>query len=227
LLARVTAPLFDACTWQALSTSRAALCVLFGVVHLVLAPLCLPLRAAQMQLVGRTLAIATTCFDRIPELERRTVVIVNAPLDALASYIQAERAWRRVPRPEHLYWLTTAGSSLQVTRSDANTLRVVRSAGFLSTALERHYRGRPETLRLEERVQLGPLTASIENVTPDGRPLTVSFRFAEALESSSYVFLIWKNGRYQPLALGALAQPLALPAEDLGQILARTALGFP
>lgn len=226
LLARVIAPLFEASAWQALSSGRAVLCAFFAVVHLGLAPLCLPFRAAQMQLVGRTLELATACLDRVPDLERRTVVIVNAPLDAFASYIQAERAWRRAPRPEHLYWLTSAGSSLRVTRSDANTLRVERTAGFLSTGLERHYRARPETLHLGEQIRLSALTARVDNLTPDARPRSMSFRFAEPLESSSYLFLLWKEGRYQPLALDSLVDPLALPAEDLGKILAHTALGM-
>lgn len=227
LLARVTAPLIERSAWRALGAPAAALAIFFGGVHLLLAPLCLPLRAAQMQLVGRTLEIATRSFDQIPELERRTVIIVNAPLDALASYIQAERAFRRVPRPQHLYWLTTAASSLQITRPDPTSLLVERSAGFLSTMLERHYRHRPETLKRGEQVQLRPLTATVVSVTADAKPAAVSFRFAEPLESSSYVFLIWKDGRYEPLALDTLTSPLRLPAEDIGRILARTALGRP
>ena len=225
LLARVTSPLFDASAWHSLSTGRAGLCVLFGVLHLLLAPLCLPLRAAQMQLVGRTLESATACFDLIPEIERRTVVIVNAPLDALASYIQAERAWRRAPRPKHLYWLTTAGSSLRVTRTDPNTLRIERPAGFFSTALERHYRAQPDSLKAGDQVRLGGLTVTIESLTSEGRPLAVNFGFAEPLASSSYLFMLWKDDRYQLLEWDALVRPLALPAEDLGQILARTARG--
>jgi hypothetical protein len=227
LLARVTAPLLEASAWQTLGTGRALLCLVFGGAHLLLAPLCLPLRAAQMQLVGRTLEVATAGLDRIPELEKRTVVILSAPLDVLASYIQAERAWRHVPRAKHLYWLTTAGSSLRVTRTDPNTLLIERSSGFLSTPLERHYRDQPDTLKRGEPVRLGPLVASVVSVTSDGKPLAVSFRFAERLESRSYVFLVWQDGRYQPLSLDRFAWPLQLPAEDLGQILLRTALGSP
>jgi hypothetical protein len=225
LMARITTPLFQPTAWQALGRGHAALCVLFGVVHLGLAPLSSPLRAAQMQLVGRTLETATACLDGVEGLEHRTVVIVNAPLDALASYIQAERAWRRMPRPKHLYWLTTAGSQIRVSRPDANTLNVERADGFLSTPLERHYRARPRALEPGEQIRLGPMTATIVSATDEGRPRSVSFRFAEALESESYVFLSWQDDRYQPLALRTLADPLAFPAEDLGRILARTALG--
>jgi hypothetical protein len=227
LLARIIAPLFEPTTWRSPRFGGAALPLFFGALHLLLAPLSLPLRAAQMQVFGRTLELATKSLDQLPELERRTVVILNAPLDALASYIQAERAFRRVPRPERLYWLTTAGSSLRVSRTDSHTLLVERSDGFLSTPLERHYRARPGTLARGHQVRLGPLLATVTSVTADARPLAVSFRFAERLESDSYVFLIWNDGRYQPLALDRLAKPLQLPAEDLVRILTRTALGAP
>jgi hypothetical protein len=227
LVARVVAPLFQPEAWQALRKRSAGLVLLFAGMHLGLSPLFLPLRAAQMHLIGQTLAVATSCFDSIPGLERRTVVIINAPLDALASYIQAERAWRRAPLAAHLYWLTTAGSSLRVTRSDPNTLVVERSAGFFSSTLERHYRARQPALQRGAQIQLGPLTATVITLTADQRPLAVSFHFAERLESESYVFLAWRDGRYQPLALESLARPLELPAEDLGRILARTALGAP
>jgi len=227
LVARLIAPWFDggARRWQGLP--RAAGCLCFGAVHLLLAPLCLPLRAAQMQLLGRALERATECFEQIPDLERRTVVIVNAPLDAMASYIQAERAFRRAPRPKQLYWLTSAGSSLRITRPEPNSLVVERSAGFLSTPLERHYRDQADALRPGAEVRLGPITARVASATGEAKPRAVRFFFAEPLESASYVFLIWEHDRYQRLALERLAQPLQLPAEDLGAILARTALRTP
>lgn len=227
LLARLIVPWFDHASRASLGLPRAVPCLLFGIGHLLLAPLFLPLRAAQMQLFGRTLEIATECFEHIPEIERRTVVIVNAPLDAMASYVQAERAFRGAPRPKQLYWLTSAGSSMRITRPDSNTLVVARSSGFLSTPLERHYRDPADSLQLGAQVRLGPITAQVASVTADAKPGAVSFRFAEPLESASYVFLIWEDDRYQRLALQRLAKPMQLPAEDIGKILARTALRTP
>lgn len=225
VVARIVAPVFAASSAPGIGKRRMTLSVAFAIVHLALAPLSLPLRAAQMQLVGRALETGTRRFDDISQLEQRTVVILNAPLDAFASYIQAERAWHRLPRPQHLYWLTSAGSSIVVTRSDPSTLLVERDAGFFSSALERHYRDPPDTLARGEQVGFGPVLATVLGVTSDGRPRVVSFRFAEPLESSSYVFLLWKDGEYRSLSLATLAQPLQFPPEDLGRILLHTALG--
>lgn len=225
LLSRVVAPLFAPSGRQRQATGRSGLALLFCAIHLVLAPVCLPLRAAQMQLVGRSLARASASLDDIAGLERRTVVILNAPVDAFASYLQAERAWKRLPRPQQLYWLTSAGSSLRVTRRDPKTLVVERALGFLSTPLERHYRARAGSFKAGQQIQVGLVVASVLRVGADGRPLAVSFHFPEAIESDSYLLLVWQDDRYRPLAPGRLSQPLELPAQDLGQILARSARG--
>jgi hypothetical protein len=164
-------------------------------------------------------------LDRVPQIEEKTVVLVNAPVDSFASYIQAERATRGVARAKRLYWLTTSATPATVRRTDANTLLVEREAGFFSSPLERHYRARPSTLGPGTLVRLSEMTAEVQRRTTAGQPLDVSFHFASELESSSYFFLIWRGDRYEPLNFGELAQPLRLPAEDLGQILMRTTLG--
>jgi hypothetical protein len=225
LVARIVEPLRTAALRRAISRPRLLLMLTFGAVHLAFSPLLLPPRAAQMQLIGRTLEKATAHLDRVPHLHEKTVVIVNAPVDAFASYVQLERATRGVPRAERLYWLTSAGSRATVRRTDSKTLLIERENGFLSTPLERHYRSRPSRLGKGAVVELSEMTAEVQRVTGDGRPLAVSFRFAEELESSSYVFLIWRGDRYEPLNFGELAQPLQLPEEELGRILMRTALG--
>jgi hypothetical protein len=160
----------------------------------------------------------------LANLGERTVVIVNAPIDLFASYLQLERAWKRAPRPRHLYWLTSAGSELLVTRSGARSLTVERENGFLSTPLEQHYRSRVDSLPRSAKVELSRMSVEVERVTPDGRPLSVTFRFGEALESSSYLFLAWQRQSYQPFALPELGHSVRFPAQDLGEILARTAL---
>ena len=214
LVANIVKPLVDAELRQRTSRARLLVTSAFGALHLVFAPLLLPLRAAQMQVLGRALEKATTALDQVPALEQRTLVILNAPVDIFASYIQADRAWRGVPRAKRLYWLTSSGSPAEVRRTDARTLVIEREKGFLSTPLEKHYRRGESTMRAGTTVELAQMTATVQTATDDGRPLAVSFRFTEELESSSFVFLIWNGDRYRPFDIGRLTKPVALPAED-------------
>jgi hypothetical protein len=217
LVARIIAPLFLAHELQ--SRRRRTLAFAFAGWHLGCAPLLLPLRAAQMQIAGRALDKANADWPAAaPNLGQTTVVIVNAPMDVFASYFQAERAWKRLSRPRHLHWLTSAGSPLHVTRTGARSLSVEREHGFLSTPLERHYRAQLDGLGPKSKVTLAEMRVQVERQTPDGRPLTVSLHFRDALESTSYLFLAWKRDRYQALTLPELGQSLHFPAEEQGPI---------
>jgi len=224
LVARVVRPLFDSARRRAESRSRFLIAVAFGAVHLVLAPVLLPLRAAQMQVLGRVQSRATAVLDRVPDLAQRTVVIVSAPLDILASYIQVERIFEGKPSARRLYWLTSAGSPARLQRIGSSTLVIERERGFFSAPLERHYR-REAALPLGTTFELSQMRVAVTRVLPDARPSQVTFRFDQPLESSSYLFLVWNEDHYERLDLEKLEQPLRLPAEDLGRILARSALG--
>jgi len=224
LIARLVSPLVDPAQRRKASRGRFLVALLFGAVHLGLAPVLLPIRAAQMQVLGTAQARATAVLDRIPDLSQRTVVIVSAPLDIMASYVQVERLFEGKPAAARLYWLTSAGSAVRVERSGPRSLLIEREGGFFSTPLELHYR-RSGALDPAETFEFSEMSVSVKSVTPDARPRQVSFRFTQPLESTSYLFLIWKNDRYEVLDLESLERPLVLPAEDLGQILTRSALG--
>jgi hypothetical protein len=224
LVARIVGALAETQRSSAVPPLRARLAIVFAICHLVWSPLLLPVRAAQMQILGRALDGSIASLSRAPAVAERTVVIVNPPVDVFASYAQPELAWKRAPRPPSLYWLTNGSSELRVSRPDAQTLTIERAGGFLSTALERHYRDRADSLDPSAPIELRRMSVRIERLTPDGRPLSVSFRFREALESSAYLFLAWRRDRYEPLALPPIHGSITFPAEDLGAILARAAL---
>lgn len=225
LVARIVAPLLHAKFWSPAARGRRVLVLGFALVHCVVSPLALPFRAAQMQVLGRTLTLASSYLDKVPDLAGRTVVVISTPVDFFSAYIQLERAWQRLPRPEHLYWLANATAALSVTRLGGNTLRVEREGGFLSTPLERHYRDAKALLPLGATIVLSEMTARIASVTDDGRPRAVDFSFERRLESSSYLFLAWKGDRFEPVSFKPTGSTLTFGAEDVGKILTRTAFG--
>lgn len=183
-------------------------------VHLVAAPLALPLRAAAMDLLDETLSRADRGVPESQELAAQTVVVLNAPFDVMISYLQVAREARGAHRPSHLYWLATASSELLIERVDARTLRVRPARGFLYSAPERHYRGDPEALGLGARVALSEMTVRVSEVTPDGRPAAAEFEFREPLASPRYRFMRWADGALEPAALPAAGERVILPRAD-------------
>jgi hypothetical protein len=174
-----------------------------------------------MQLLGRALEQATAALDQVPELEQRTLVILNAPADFFAAYIQAERAWKGLPRPRHLYWLTSAATDVRVSRTNANTLELERAGGFWTTPLEQHYRRRLDRLRPGGRVVLPHMTAEVMGPESDEGPERVRFHFDAPLELEDFLFLAWNHDRFEPVQLA----DTSFPAADLAQILGRTLMG--
>jgi hypothetical protein len=195
----------------------------FALLHLVVAPLLLPLRAGQMQVLGSLLDQANASIPSPSGVERRTVVLLGPPADVFASYIQPARAWSGVPRPEHLYWLASASSALDVHRTSEHRLRVRPAEGFLFAPLEQHYRGAVRSLPIGSEVALSRMTARVTASMADGRPREVEFTFREPLESDSYVFMSWEGGRYVPFTL-PVGRRVTLPARDFGQELLEHAL---
>jgi hypothetical protein len=195
----------------------------FALLHLVIAPLLLPLRAGQMQVLGSLLDRANASIPRSSGVERRSVVLLGPPADIFASYIQPARAYSGVPRPEHLYWLASASSALEVQRTSENRLLVRPAEGFLFAPLEEHYRGAVRSLPTGSEVALARMTARVTASMADGRPREVEFTFREPLESDSYVFMSWEEGRYVPFSL-PLGGRVTLPARDFGQELLQHAL---
>lgn len=194
--------------------------------HGIVAPVLLPVRAAQMELFGLAHDRAAADLPTDASIAARTVVVVAAPVVLFANYIQAEREYLGIPRPRHLYLLADASSPLEVTRSGPMRLTIRPREGFLYTPLERHYRQHEAgVLPAGTEIQLSAMSARVLRSRADGRPEAVEFSFEGPPDE--YLFVIWKDGRYVPFELPDPSRPVSVPEEDFGKILLETALHPP
>lgn len=184
------------------------------VLHLVLAPLALPLRACALAPIGSLTARMDGSVPSGAGIADKTLVVLNAPFTILVSYLQIARAWRKTPRPAHLYWLSTAGSLTHVTRVSADELLVEQELGFLLRPEDTHYRADLDGLRVGSRIARAGMQIEIAASLPDGRPSRVRFRFAEPLESARYDFRVYRHGVLEPWAPGPIGSRLSLPAQE-------------
>jgi hypothetical protein len=178
-----------------------------------------------MQLLGGLSARAQESLDVVLASRPHTVVIASAPVALLGSYLQPERAYFGRPRPERLYFLSTASSGVMVERTGEAELRVRPEQGFLYTPLEKHYRGSSAGLEAGSSIDLAAMSARVEASEPGGRPAAVRFTFREPLDGQGIVLLRWVGDHYEPLAL-AVGESISLPEEDIGKILVQHALGL-
>jgi hypothetical protein len=187
-------------------------------VHLVLAPPLLVLRARSMVAVARVLDRADAGIP--PAANGKTVLIVNTPSDALAAYIQIMRASRRLERPAHVYWLATATTAVRVERTDDRTLRVTPDGGALRFDIDRMMRTpRSRPFHAGDRVALTNVTVEVSRVTPDGRPAELLAHFAIPLDDPSLVWLRWDGKTYAGYTPPAIGKREMLPAVDFLKLL--------
>jgi hypothetical protein len=193
------------------------------VLHVIVAPCVLPLRAYAFEPLARQMDRLDNAIPHTAAVRERTVVVLNAPLNIMLSYAQISRAVRGVPRPEHLYWLSSASSETEVTRVAADTLRVTQTAGFLLRPEETHYRA-DVYMPIGTRIERAGMHIEVVDSMPDGRPRSVLFRFDAPLEHARYAFYTYEAGELMPWKPCALAESVSLRAHDFFQLMAAEAL---
>ncbi len=218
LVARFLAAVLRREPWTKSSTlasvGTGAVAALFVVLHLVIAPLWLPLRSRGPADVDSMLSLADRTLPRDPAVARKTVVLVNPPADAFAGYVMMKRAATGVVRPGRLRWLATGASDMVVERLDTRSLRVELKDGFLSLASERMQRSSGNPMLVGYTVSLSGMTVRVTKVTADLRPKEIIATFDAPLEDPGLVFLKWTAKGYAPFAIPAIGAHVELPALD-------------
>lgn len=200
---------------------RTAAVVLVGL-HLILAPLVLPVRALSVRFLNAFAARSTEAIPKDEAVRGKTLVVVRAPADGSVGYTLTERAVLGAPRPERIRLLASGLGSVQVTRLDERTLKVRPAFGFCSTEGERMVRGLSRPFRPGDEVRLSDLQVLVTAVNAEGRALEAVFRFDRPLEDPSLLWLSWQGAgleSYSPPAVGA--------AHSLGEIDLGSALREP
>jgi hypothetical protein len=188
--------------WRRIARPLARLLI---VIHLVIAPLALLFRAGNP--IGPR-PIEQSWYVRAPlgpEIEGRTIVVVNARSPAHAGYLVLQRAARGMPIPRHIRVLAPAIPAVTIRRPDDRTLTIRPDGGYLRWALDRVFRSERREMLPGHRVALTGMTAEVTEVTPDGRPAEVAFHFDVPLEDGSLIWLCDRGGtfeRFTPPSIG-------------------------
>jgi hypothetical protein len=176
----------------------------FLVVHVVYAPIALPVRAAN-PLGPRW--VEERCYVQMPlgpAIAQQTLVIVNAPSPVHAGYTGFRQFDRGKPIPGHIRVLAPAIPSVAIRRLDTHTLEIRPASGYIDWVLDKVFRGERRPMALGEDVKLTGMTARVTALTDDGRPAVATFRFDTPLESDSLVWLCFKGKGFEPFSLPAV-----------------------
>ncbi|MGB0589656.1 MAG: glycosyltransferase family 39 protein [Myxococcota bacterium] len=170
-------------------------------VHLILAPMTLPLRAMTIQ--GLDTLYETTvnqAVPRTPEVTQQTLVVPQALSDGSICYLPATRAARKEPRPKALRLLSSGYQRVEVLRLDAHTLKLEPEQGFYATEGEQMTRSASQPFAVGDRVALGDMRVTVTEVNDRGRAMSAEFRFDSPLEDPKWLWMQFNRGVLEPWA---------------------------
>jgi hypothetical protein len=183
-------------TWRRVPS--VALAYLFILLHLILAPLLLPLRAAS-PLGPKQFVEGLMLHPSVAAAgEGQDVLIVNPPSAVHAGYLPILCDLEGKPVPRATRVLAPGFPSVSVRRIGRQTLAIRPRDGYLSAPLDRLFRSPRHPMSVGQRVELTGMTAEVAEVKPDDRPADVRFRFEVPLEDPSLRWLYYHRGRFEP-----------------------------
>jgi hypothetical protein len=114
--------------------------------------------------------------------------------------------------------LGTGASAMAITRVDERTLLVRPDRGFLSSPVDTMLRSARRPMALGAAIDLSDVTIEITEMTSDGRPAEVRFRFRLPLEDPSLMWRRWGVRGYVPFDLPRIGETTRLDAVDLASL---------
>jgi hypothetical protein len=169
-------------------------------IHAVIAPLSLPLQAGRMQLLSSVHDHAFAALDSVGELSAKTLVVLGGPTDFWIGYLQAEREWKRKPRPHNVVWVAHTGS-FSVRSSPNGALSLSTPAGFFADPAAALYRSAAWPFSPGEEFRSPRVTFQIAEVNAEGSPSRLELAFDSPRESSDYAILAWNGSAYELVSL--------------------------
>lgn len=184
-------------------------------VHLIAAPLLVPLRAFGHGSFGRFVEAGLASLPHLEPSDDTLVVVANPPTTGILAYAPIARWSRGEAAPGRPQALAPGDSAITITREAANTLLVRPSRSYFGLRIEHLIRQAP--FSIGDRVQLRGVTIEVSGVTDDSRPSETRWIFDRPLDAGDAVFLQWSDERLEfvPLTPPAVGTQITLPAVDL------------
>lgn len=188
----------------------------FLVLHLIAAPVLLPLKVSAFAWGGRQLVAgvdeAPVDEDRIAE---QTIVVVGAPLFLIPTHIVLRRELQGKALPAAVVPLSSNGGGIlpeELTRVDERTIELKADHGFTFFLL----RDNRHPFTVGETVQLSDVRAEVLEVDDRGHALRVRYVFSAPLEDPSYHWLRMEGFEFEPFAPPAPGETVRVQFGDGG-----------
>ncbi len=186
------------------------------VVHVLVAPVLLPVRVLRLAPYDKVLAQARhAAYDglRSPDQD---VVVLNAPDYYFGTLIVSTRAARHKPMAHHTRVLYGGFERVTVTRLSQHALAVSAPLGFLESPFDRVYRSLREPMHPGQGLQLTRAQIIVTRTNPRGEPTAIELRTAEPLDKLRII--AWNGSAYVRFKLPPVGRSQGVPAFSPSQL---------
>ena len=156
--------------------------------HLIIAPIAMPFSSISVSIFGRAMEIGISRLPANPDVARKSLVILRAPLDVFVPTLYHMRMANRQTLPRQTWALAVGTAAVKASWIDTHTIDVWQDGGFFASPYGITYRGPKDPFRVGDVLTTDGFTATVLSVTEDQRPLEIRFRFNVPLEDPS---LLW------------------------------------
>jgi len=165
--------------------------------HLLISPLLLPVMACSVA-VTAPLEVAVRELIDTPGIEQRDLIVIDSPDYYAAKLVRPLAATSGRGAPRRLRVLSTGAVALGVARTGESEVTVEYRGGALQGATDWLYSHPQTPMAVGERRQLEGMTLELLEVTADGRPQRVRFRFDSPLDAERLHWVRWRDDRFEP-----------------------------
>lgn len=201
------------------------------IIHLVLSPIGLVTASKNVRDFGVQFERAAMSMPDDEAIKSQRMVIVSTPSAFLSSFAGIYAATQHRPVPQKTLVMGSGVYEVTVTRTDDRTLLVSQAGGWLLSP--GHWpRNKPDQFKWfgdqyllqtfdklfrddqpfepNHRIELSDGVIEIVDVTADGRPATVRFRFNKPLEDDGFRWVCWEDDKYARFDLPAVGGTVVL-----------------
>ncbi len=180
-------------------------------IHLIFAPLGMVVSA--MNPVGSSRFLSG--LHVIPGMTSadcdRDLVFVTHPLPVDVLHMLTARIVDGQPLPKTTLIMSPATTPLAVRRLDDSSLVLHPKSGYFSTPLSLLSYNMKHPLKQGEKIELPSASITIKELTEDGRPAEILFRFRVPLEDQSLKWIYWEGGKFKEFHPPEIGESIVLP----------------
>jgi hypothetical protein len=168
-------------------------------------PLGAVLKPARFAVLYATLGPFAVAAREAPDDEAvadQTLVFVNG-LTFLVGYTGVIRSLEGGVVPAGQDFLVHLLEEVELTRIDDHTLVARAADGLLGGPAQQLVRSPSLPFTPGDTFPRPSMTVTVDEVTPDGRPSAVTYRFAVPLEDPTLRWLVWRAGELEPFEIPA------------------------